>query len=269
MSNDKVIPFEAWNDRWKRRELLTRRPRVRRLNQLPWDFDRETQARRRYPHSLGVLPGYQVSYRRGGWRKLETMQPDEPYLEGEEFSVRIRETFAWIESGGRRVGAVSFQEIDAELVPSHFFWTAMDDESAYLSRVADVLASEWEYTEVDLFAYGPVLELREVWVEPRHQTQGIWKPVAKALIAKLLPKCSILFVHAYPLEYSGMVPENAATEPALRRRRDALVRVGEREFGLTKLPGEPGDLGFLWRPRPGLEAIVDEPEFNPDWMEDA
>jgi len=211
----------------------------------------------------GVLPGYEVAYRRGGWRKLYTIQPDEPGAEPAH--VRLRDTFAWISQGGRRVGAVGLQEIEAFWVDPQAFGIAMDDESDRLCHLAEVLLSEWQDVDHEIFAYGPVLELREVWVEPRHSRPGIWKPVAHALIDRVLRNCALLICHCFPLEYSCLVPDDAQTRPAFERRRKAMMRAAAREFGLAPLPGAPGKEGYVWRPRPGLEEHIAEPQYDESW----
>ncbi|MET3526194.1 hypothetical protein [Phenylobacterium koreense] len=265
MSKDNIIPMAVWNDRWKREDLLTTRPRIRRPTTVPDCFARELSQKRRYPYRLtGLPPGYEAIYRRGGWEKIDTPQIDEPGFE--DLYVRLRTTFAWVLEGDRKVAAVQLREIDAELVADWCFWEAMDAHSQDLTRWAEVILSLWPPLWIELFGYGPVLEIENVWVEPRHPRPGIWKPVAHALADRIMRKSSILTAHVFPEEYNGRVPRGARTEPAFDRRRDAMMRVCEREFGLKPMPHWGKD-GFMWRPRAGLERIVGKPEYRPNWEE--
>lgn len=262
--NDNVIPLEKWNNHFRREEVLRRRRRIRRPGGLSETLQYELEKPRKYPHRLNVLPGYEVVYRRGNWRKLET-----PQCEGaepdEEAHVRIRETFCLVRLADRPVAAVAFQEIDAELVDPWCFWTAMDDESDQLQRLANVIAGGWEDADHYIFGYGPVLELTHVWVEPRHPRRGIWKPVVSALIERMMPGHSVFMAHAFPLEYSGLVEDGAATEPAFNRRQAAMMRVCERFLGLRPLPAEEDDHGYMWRPRADLSEIIPSPAYDANW----
>lgn len=267
--DDKIIPPEVWNDPQRREALLARRPRVRRERRLSQHLEEELKAGQKYPFRLdGMLPGYEVVYRRGRWRKLETPQIDEPDFRGFDRSVRVRHAFCWIRMQGRDVGAVSFREIDAEGVAPPDFSIAMDNESQELSRWAAVLLDEWEDINIGVFDYGPILELHEVWVEPGHSSGGIWKPVVEALLERLFAACSVMVAHAFPLEYGGRVPDGAATAEAFERRHAAMMRVAARELGLRPMPGPPGEEGFVWRVRPGLEKLVRPPSYGERWKHD-
>lgn len=262
---DNIIPMSVWNNRWKREDLLTRRSRLRRSDQLPGIFAEELREGRKYPHRLrGVLDDarYEVRYRRGNWWRLDTPTIDEPDFVN--YPVRIRDTFIWILEGERRVGALTFREIDAELILPEHFWVAMDDFSDELARWAAVIRSLWEDCDWAIFGYGHVLELRNVWFEPRRNGGHLWKPVAKAMMERLQRQCSIIVAHAFPLEYNGRAPEGAATFPAFSRRQSAMVRAAGREFGLMPMPGYEAS-GRLWRPKPGLEEIIEPPEYDASW----
>lgn len=263
MGDDKIVPMSVWNSRWKRDEILASRRRIRRSGGLPDYLKSELERRWSYPYELtGVLPGYNVVYRRGRWVRLDTPQIDEPGFEN--LFVRIRTTVAWIRRGDINVASVRLREIDGELVPDWCFWDAMDNESQDLATWAEMILSLWAPSWIELFGYGPVLELQDVWVEPWQHQQGLWKPVAHALINRIMRKSSILAVHAFPEEYNGRAPEGARSQVAFRRRQLAMMRVCEKEFGLKAMP-HWGDEGFMWRPRAGLERIVGTPEYDPDW----
>lgn len=265
MSGDNVIPPAVWNDRWKREDLLVRRPRIRRDREMPTDLSRDLAVGYRYPYRLKCeLAGYEVHYRRGRWHNINEGAPAE---DGYDTSSNVRETVAWIMDAGERVGAISFAEYDPPFAGEEDFCQCMDDESEHMGRLAEICCSTWEQFTLEVAGFGPVVELRSVWLKPRSVPAGTWRPALDALLRKLTAKSSILVVHAFPLEYEGRAAPGDASRLGFRRRQAAMVRWCERHLQLRRFPGPPGEDGWLWRPRRRAARHLYEPGWNPNWRD--
>jgi hypothetical protein len=233
----------------RRDEILTRRHRLRRSSKPEWDEDPSDRPRR-YPHTLDCgLDQHIVRYRRSRWRSLGEW-------EEELAPVRLRETFAWVEREGKRVAAVGLTEIDGHTVGPWEFWAQLDSQSQYLNDWAETLLSAWANFPFDVLSYGPALDVELVWIEPRYPYRGIWKPVAQAFIERMMPSCSLLLASCFPLEYAGLAPRGKPSRIGFERRRAALMRVCEREFGMRPLPGP-------WRARLHVEAALGRGRVHP------
>jgi hypothetical protein len=206
----------------------------------------------RSPRRLPVeLADCDVFYRPGRWNRLEDDERKDPV-------VRIRETFAWIEKEGECIGAVGFNEIKpAQHYSTGTFVLTMDDHDADYGAIACALASGWP--DLEPVAFGPILELSYLWAPLRPSALDALRPVVTSLIQELLPRCSIILALAAPLEYASDDLESEAEKLARTRRRAAMARLARRELGLEALPGDHGGDCFLWRPRPGLEHLIDTP----------
>ncbi|HLZ08322.1 MAG TPA: hypothetical protein VKT80_07045, partial [Chloroflexota bacterium] len=185
----------------------------------------ESELDRNFPYSLPLdLGDCQVRYRRGRWMSLY----DDPR---DEAPARVRETFAWIERRGERIGAVGFREIDVpDLYNPDEFVIAMDNEDADLGAIADVLRSAWP--DLQMMPFGPVLELSYAWVRPCAEGRGVWAPVAQEFLKRLMRRCSLVVSFAVPLEYSS--PRDGAeadeTRQAHDRRQAAMIRLAHSKL---------------------------------------
>lgn len=255
--SDNVIPLTGYSARRMLDDLLSRRSRIRRTRGMPDYYEDELTK----THSLR-LPighaGYELQYRRGGWRKLGDDDCDEQ-------PVRFRQTHAWIVHRGCKVGAVEIMEIDAELVCPFAVFDALDAASGALAELAEALLSCWPDLPFEVTCYGPVLLLEHVWLEPGRCALDVGLAGVDALVAKLLPRCAIMVTRPFPTEYGGRVPDDAApSNIGFRRRLNAMTRVAERRLGLQRLPlSAEDDEVFLWRPRPGVR--IPAPAYHRDW----
>ncbi len=47
-----------------------------------------------------------------------------------------------------------------------------------------------------------------------------------------------------------------------------MIRYYGHHLALRPLPGASGEEGWIWKPRKGLEEIIDEPTFDEGWQDD-
>jgi hypothetical protein len=192
---------------------------------------------------------------------------DEPEEEGEgPYRLRQRFTSARIERDGAVVGAVKIIEYDIPPIWTSWFWEGMDGYSHSASEVAQALLSAWPDFPFDVACYGNVLELNRLWVEPT--AAGTWIPVVDQLLRRVQRRTAIVIAKAYPLEYEGKLPDGAPERPAFEQRRRAMLRLYGNRLDLHPLPGRSGEQGWIWKPRPGLERLIDEPVFDESWHDD-
>ena len=267
MAADNVIMPERWNDRWKREELLARRPRVRRTRELYHDLQVELAHRYRYPYRLGALPdGIEVHYRRGRWWNINERVEDRPPDEGEcDDRLRIRQTVAWIYKAGVRVGAIEFAEYDVPVAFDEEFCAITDDHDLHLAILAEHCCAAWDAFTMEVSAYGYLVELKTVWIEPRTITPGEWRPILDRLISKFEAKGSLLLSQVFPLEYTGLAGPEDLSRVGFTRRRTAMIAWCEKHLGLRRFPGPPGEEGWMWRPFERVAKHIDDPHYNPDW----
>lgn len=234
--------------------------KIRRDAAIPALEDRENEAAT-YPLRLRTElddVGYEVRFRRGRWTNFHVEPGDEEFG---PYPLRTRGTVAWVLQNGRRVAGVELAEYDLELVSDSTIWWAMDGTSANMSRIAEVLLSNWRDVAFEVTGFGQVMEIRSIWVEPGHRRPRIWVPVVQELLRRV--KWSVAFALAFPLEYQGKLPAGSPLRGAFRRRQQAMFRYYGQHLGMSRLPGPEGRSGWIWRRRPGLEAMISDPEYDP------
>ena len=234
---------------------MVRPPRVHRTTKQP-SFDRRGRSSVRLTQTLPALAGYDVEFGRERWQK-----PFEFFNDPEELAyLRWRKTQAAISLEGQIVGALEFVEFDAGLLSDWEFFDAMDCESSEMMSLASVLLAEWRDVSQRVLAYGRILEISWVWVEPGHPRPGIWIPVLEALIARVEPSLAVIVAKAFPLEYENGQHKEATA--AFGRRRRAMTRYYSGRLGLQVLPGAPGLDGWMWRPGRRLASLIPRPRFR-------
>jgi hypothetical protein len=257
--HEDIVRLTGLRAELRRDAILSRRTRIVRAGGLPEDCAGELK--RKHPFHLALqIPGFQLHYRQGRWRRLEHGYKGEP-------PVRLRETHAWILRGRRKVGAMEFTEVDAELVFPFSLFDAMDRESGYLADVAEAVLSCWPDLPFQVTCYGPILLLDHVWFDRREGPTPALAASLDAMIALLLPRCALMVARPFPAEYGGRVPDDEApSNVGFRRRLQAMVRLAERRFGFNRLP-LPGDNDevYLWRPRAGGQ--VPAPVYHFNWRD--
>jgi hypothetical protein len=227
---------------------------------MPTFLDFELPSRRGLQDLEGAPEGYRVRYRRSGWTVYAWAGS----------GVKSRKTAAWIEQDARQVGVIAFHEFQAKRYLQPFeFWQPMDSITSEDAVLAEVLCSEWDDPCIEVFDWGHVVDLRTIWIEPRRHKPGFWLPIAERLIDEVSEGCAILMIHAFPFEYSGLLKDGALANVGFERRQRAMIEFCKRRWGMRPFPGDPGADGWLWRPRQGLEGIIGEPEYDPDWMKEA
>lgn len=212
-------------------------------------------------------PGYLAKFGRSRWQRLDEFDEIE-IGEGERYQLRHRFTSACIEHEGEVVGAVKLIEYDIPPIWVSWFWEAMDSYDSATHELSEVLLCAWADFAFDVACYGRVLELNRLWVSPQHSRQGIWIPVVNELFKRVNRQTAIVIAKAYPLEYEGKLPEGAPERPAFERRRLAMIRYYGRHLDLRPLPGDSGRRGWIWKPRLGLEGIIDPPTFSEEWQDE-
>ncbi len=210
----------------------------------------------RLTQTLPASVGYTVTFGRERWQK-----PFEFFSDPDELAfVRWRKTQASICHQGRTVGALEFVEFEAGLLSDREFFDAMDSESYEVMRLASVLLSEWRGLSQRVLAYGRILEITWVWVEPGHAHPGIWIPVLEALIARVDPYLAVVIAKAFPLEFENGQHKDATA--AFERRRRAMTRYYSSSLGLQVLPGPPGLDGWMWRPGRARGSLIPPPRYR-------
>jgi hypothetical protein len=228
--------------------------------------DGEKSKWRPLPTSLEA-DGYEVVFTRRRWNHLHDETIVEEPLVFHDL-VRMRETEATVTKDGRLVARVAFTEYDAELISPWTFYSALDNWSASSEELATILLSEWSDLSYSVTCYGRVVEVQHVWLEVGHSRPRVWQPVLRGLLDRVRRYTSVIVAKAFPLEYEGSLGGTPKYRRAFERRRRAMIRY-YGQLGLTPLPGPPGRKGWLWRPRPGLEEIVEAPEYVKDWTKAA
>jgi hypothetical protein len=218
----------------------------------------------RLPHTLShPIVGYEVRFGRTGWKILEEWSEEGEVLD----RLRERQTNARIWLRDRLIGKILLREYDVPSIFNSWFWDAMDGHSHSAYELAEVVLSAWPDFTYDVAGYGSVLEINRVWIEPRHGRSGVWIPVVKELLSRVRRRTAIIVAKAYPLEYEGKLPSDAPERAAFERRRRAMFRFYGRHLGLHPLPGRSGEDGWIWRPRTGLENIIESPGFTENWRD--
>lgn len=248
--------MEWWEDPYLRDEVLMRRTRIRR----PVAMSDGLKPDDRRPLNRVLAnppPGYQVPYRRQGWR----------HVGWSATGVRRRLTLAHIVQDGRAVGAIKFAEYRlAAMLFDEEFYDALDSDSAEEEKLACAIVSAWDWACLEIGGYGDIIECREVWMEPGHVQPVAWSTVIHAMLRELFSSGAAFFVHAFPLEYDGRSPVHAPSYVGFQRRQKAMIRMAERRFGLRSLPGPFGEEGWMWAPAPRVAGYIDAPKYNEDWV---
>lgn len=268
MADDKVIPLEKWNDRWKREGIITRRQRVRREREPPRTRSTEAGADRAPYRTAFPHLDLELAYRRGRWFDINE-ESGECLDEGYDDRLRVRQTSAWLLRDGAEIGTISLAEYDPPLFFDDGFCYWMDAFEQHMGCLAEVCCTAWPDFTHDVASYGKIVELDTVWMKPGSAEPGIWREPLDFLLRRLCHRASIVIAHAFPLEYSGRAGSEHASRRGFELRRAAMVKWAQGHMGLRPLPGRSGEEGWLWRPaRRRVAPHIPEPIWNPDWRRD-
>ena len=197
----------------------------------------------RYPNAIEIEGGL-VRWRRSRWsvwERHEDVEPPAPIY-------ATSEAFGWILQGRRRVGALQIVAHNGDTLSPGLVWGVADGLDELNARAVGVMISAFD-DFADVFAFGPVVELRYVWVE--QDVRIDWPAAVRAVALASYDDAAHLVGQVYPLEYD--IPHGEHLTPASAFRSAALARLMLRRFeGLQPLPGPSGEEGWLWRPAPRL-----------------
>lgn len=238
------------NARRAKNEALSRQPRIRRGDEVPYFVQEEAASRRAYRNSVEfTFKGYRgrMQYWRSRWSRND----------GEILS---RSLFCWVVLRRKRMAALELIEFEPppSLTNNNFF-DSMDAVSQIDCDLAMVLCSAWSQFCRQVILYGSLVDFRMAWADPA-SPPGLWAAAAEELIAWEFRNYSLLTMKAYPLEYEGRVPEGSAAQTGLLARQRAMIRYYQRLFGVQKFPGWSGEQGWLYRLNPVLEPIMERPD---------
>lgn len=190
----------------------------------------------------------EVRYRRSRWSKVDYEGSDD---------VRARITDGIIMVEGERAGRIQFTEFRlGTFVNRREFWRTMDDASAEISALAEVINEAWE-EPTDIAAYGDIVELKRVWIRPSLTGKGRLDAVSDTMLTELFESRALLILKAFPLEYEGAVaPDN---EAMFKRRQAAMMRRYSAMLGVQPLPGKNGQEGWMYGVPARLADIIQRP----------
>jgi hypothetical protein len=174
--------------------------------------------------------------------------------------LRRQECTAWVFLNGSVVGGAVLKRY---MIPPYMdndeFLELMDADSGAEHELSAALDSQ--FGEIGgVGAYGDVLLLDRMWLARIPRLAGLSAEMVNALVSAFCPEFAIIILKAYPLEYEGMFSENAdlsEREVMFQKRRRAMMRLYEREFGVVALRTEYGENGWMYRVRTGLEDIIE------------
>lgn len=245
--------MDWWQDHFRRDDLLMRRRRIRRADRPPSEFD---TLRGVQPKPIGTVAGMSISMARQGWR----------HVGWTDSGVKRRRSLFHVFGDSGSWAALSFAEYQLFGLSPDEFWPPLDADSDIELRLARALQDNWEDAGWDVAAYGPVLFIEDIWSE-RGTPSSVWRLALKELLDGRFSRCSGVLTLPFPLEYSGRCPEEMPSHVGFMRRQNAMFRLAEREFGATRMFGEMGEEGWMWRalggegliPAPSLERTPERP----------
>jgi hypothetical protein len=213
--------------------------RIRRTAALPSFASDEVSRRARYPREL-TLPGSDAVLR----YRVSRQRADEDYGD----CLLRRELFAWLTIQDSRIGAFELNEYDPNgCAGNDQFMMVMDACEQFEADMSRVLCDEWHDLILDVTHAGPILDFRNAWITPERAHANIFATASRALIDEFSPHHSILVMKAFPLEYTGEVPDRSPLRKAVAQRQKAMIRHYRRIFGVRPFRGKHGKEGWLWR----------------------
>lgn len=171
--------------------------------------------------------------------------------------VKQRHTTGVIRVEGLPVG--SFKIVETRIRPftdAEDFFYDMDAQSYTTARLAETLNAHWQEPD-DFSAYGDIVEIDRLWMDPRFSRNGRLKQSISALLNHLFQDRSLLILKAFPLEYEGKVSELNCD--AFDHRMRAMMRHYARTLGVAAFPGASGRDGWMYAIPDRLVGIVPPP----------
>ncbi len=197
-----------------------------------------------------------LAYRVTGWRYVSLIG-----LSEEGRPVRHKHLFGTLKRGDEEVGAVEVMgyNIDA-FHDNEEIWAALDSDSYAGMTLADALVAGWEDAGLEVAAYGPVIDFRNIWVRHAYARGSWWAEIAAGIVRLHSHRPSAVFANLYALEFEGCTEPGSRDNDRLSRRRAALVRMCRRHFGMAHFYGSPrGEVCWVWVPMPRVAGIIDPP----------
>ena len=163
------------------------------------------------------------------------------------------------EIGGRTVGDIRFRELDCDPFASNEeISLALDANSHEDMMIAELLCDCWEDVG-DVFGYGTVVAIENLWLEPRALDTAGAVGVIERLLSGPLRRHALLIMKAFPAEYGGKAPDDSPFRAAFETRRRAMYRLYGRALSAQLFPGPWGDDGWLYRKHERLASHFFDP----------
>lgn len=199
----------------------------------------------RYPNALEIDGGL-VRWRRSKWHVWERTEAEKGLPAEPVYATSA--SFGWLLQGRKRVGAIQIVAHNGETLSPGAVWEVADGVDELDARAVGVMISAFD-DFADVFAFGPVAELRYIWLEQSVRID--WAAAVRAMVLTGYADAAHCIGQVFPLEYD--IPRGEHLMAAEDFRAAAMVRLMARRFApLVPFPGPSGADGWLWRPAPRL-----------------
>jgi hypothetical protein len=155
--------------------------------------------------------------------------------------------------GGQIIGALIMTRYNVEHCydDQAFIW-AMDAEDEHQYQLARTIANAWNAVHDLADCGGTIITIEGVWIDQRCGGRALLSRCLPRISTVVFPDFCVLVFKARPLE--------ELSEGAMARRTRAMMRLYQR-MGAKTLPGDAGDEGWMWAPRPFW--YIPEPSSEP------